>query len=95
MVRVAESMSQEAETANLLVTANVSTLAKDDLLAMVGGRVYVITSEARSAGSGEAQREAERSGETAGMMRVAASFNAESAGSGEAAALPVRLNSMA
>lgn len=94
IARVAESRSQEAETANLLATANVSTPAKDDLLALVGGRVHVIANEAQSAGSVEAQRETKHDGEPE-AMRVVASFNSESAGGGVAAALPMRLNSSA
>jgi hypothetical protein len=94
-VSVASDAPENSQTATLLMTVKVSSLAKDDLLVMGGGRAHIVTNEAAKVKAGEKAKRGEaqsfevESFEPAADLQVSASLGAESE---LAAALPMRLS---
>lgn len=90
-ISVVESTTEVSGSAHVLVTAKVSSLGKDDLLLLSGGRAHVITNEPARVQTGEKAKRGETGNvEVAVDLRVAGSVAAESK---VAAVLPMRLNS--
>ena len=87
-VRVAADAPEAAGVPGQLVTAKVSSLSKDDLLVLGGGRAHVITNEAAKAVERRVRGKVANV-EAEAHLRVSASVGAES---GLAAVLPMRLS---
>ncbi|HEX7317081.1 MAG TPA: CSLREA domain-containing protein [Pyrinomonadaceae bacterium] len=87
-VRVAEGVSEASGALGLLMKAKVSSLSKDDLLVLGGGRVHVVTNEAAKTVERKVRGKASSS-EAATELRVSASVGTESE---LAAVLPMRLS---
>ncbi|MET0622696.1 MAG: CSLREA domain-containing protein [Pyrinomonadaceae bacterium] len=87
-VRVAEGVSEASSTPGLLMKAKVSSLSKDDLLVLGGGRAHVITNEAAKTVERKVRGKGSSS-EAATELRVSASVGTENE---LAAVLPMRLS---